>query len=60
LRCCDDVGGRQSARAQIADAGIAVRLAQFLIRTLHDQWMVQKCRRLGAPEQAGNSDLPAG
>jgi len=51
---------RPSSRFQIADACVAVGLAQLLLRRLHDQRMVQERRRLLATEQSRNSDLAAG
>ncbi len=49
----------QPLRAQLADPGVAVRLAQLLRGALHDERMVKKRRRLGTAEQARQLNLPA-
>src|SRR5215472_15544135 len=49
-----------AAHAEITDAGVSVRLAEFLHRRLHDKRVMQKRARLLAPEQPREADLPAG
>src|SRR3954447_1197713 len=53
----DHLFRRPAAVAQRADAGRAIRLAQFLIPRFHDQRMVQELRRLLAAEQPRELDL---
>jgi len=51
---------RGSAGAELANSGIARRLAQLLAAVLPDQGMVQEHRRRGPAEQATQADLAAG
>src|SRR5690606_37308152 len=52
--------GRGTAGPELADAGVAARLAQLLARRLADQRMVGKERRLRTTEHAAQADLAAG
>src|SRR5690242_9683880 len=52
----NDFFGRPSIRPQISDSRVAVRLAQLLIRRLHDQWVMQERQRVGAAEKSGDAD----
>src|SRR5262245_685354 len=49
---------RPSLRAKIADAAVAVRLAQFLRGRLHEQRVMKKRGLLGSPEQPREENLP--
>src|SRR5262245_13456159 len=50
---------RPSLCAKVADARVAVRLAQFLRRRLHEKRVMKKRRRLGSSEQPREENLPS-
>src|SRR6478752_1120414 len=51
---------RPAPRPQLADAAVAVRLAQLLRRRLHDQRMVEEDRRLRPAQQTRQLNLASG
>src|SRR5206468_1432469 len=58
-RCLADPRRRPALRAQIADTGIAVGLAQLLIGAFHDQRVVAERGRRRPAEESRDSDLAA-